>query len=108
MAHAYDRQYPAQSQIAVSGGGAAALRPLGDPELYDELAANPEPAGFPVKRFDHSGREVDVDPALFQRGAADPSEVQVACHVFAVVKLAIELFSPHTVLPPPSGTGAQR
>ena len=34
---------------------------------------------FPGRRFDHPGREVDVHPALFQCGTADPSEVQIAC-----------------------------
>jgi hypothetical protein len=41
MAHTYDREYPAQSQIDVSGGGAAALKSLGDPELDDGLAGDP-------------------------------------------------------------------
>src|SRR5579859_999003 len=82
-------------QPLISGGGAAALEPFGDPELDDGLAGNPEPTGFPVKRIDHPRREVDVHPALFQRGPADRGEVQIACHIAAVVKLLIELLSPH-------------
>jgi hypothetical protein len=69
---------------------------------------NPQPTGFPVKRIDHPRREVDVHPALLQLGTADPSQIQIICHVFAVVELLIELFSLHTAPPLPSGTGARR
>ena len=34
-------QYPAHSQIAISGSGATALKPVSDPELDDGLAGNP-------------------------------------------------------------------
>jgi hypothetical protein len=68
---------------------------------------NAQPPGFPVKRVDHPRREVDVDPALLQTGAADRSEVQVSGYVFAVIKPLVEFLSPQRVLPPPSGTGGQ-
>jgi hypothetical protein len=92
----------------VSGSAWTVLEPLGDPELDDGLPGNAEPTGFPVKRFDHPGREIHVHPALLQCGTADRSEIQVACHVFAVIKLVIELFSLHTGPPPLSGIGTQR
>jgi hypothetical protein len=37
----------------ISGSGATALEAFSDPELDDGLASDPQPAGFPVKRFDH-------------------------------------------------------
>ena len=37
----------------ISGSGATALEAFSDPELDDGLAGNPQPAGLPVKRFDH-------------------------------------------------------
>jgi hypothetical protein len=41
-----------QSRI-ISGSGASALEAFSDLDLDDGLAGDPQPAGFPVKRFDH-------------------------------------------------------
>jgi hypothetical protein len=52
--------------------------------------------------------EIDVDPALLQSRMANRRDVQIPGHVLAVIKLLVKFFSPHTVLPPPSGNGGQR
>jgi hypothetical protein len=58
--------------------------------------------------FNHPRREIDVDPALLQSRTADCGEVQIPGYVLAVIKLLVKFFSPHRVLPHPSGTGGQR
>jgi hypothetical protein len=42
------------------------------------LTCNAQPPGFPVKRFDHPCREIDVDAALLESGTAGRGEVQLA------------------------------
>jgi hypothetical protein len=52
--------------LRLTSGGA--LKPLSDPDLDNRLTCNTQPPSFPVKRFDHPCREIDVDPALLEPG----------------------------------------
>ena len=57
------RRLPGFSYQASAPLRCPALEHFGDPHLDDRLPRDPESLGFAVKRLDHPGGEIDVDPA---------------------------------------------
>jgi hypothetical protein len=82
-----------------SGGAASVLKAFRDPHLDYGLAGNAQPTSFTIERFDHPGRKINVDPALFHGRPTDRAEIEIAGNVVAFVKLSVELFSSHRVQP---------
>ena len=105
--NARTRAKPARERLPLSlrlsqgrddAGGRASrrlLQPLGDPQLDQRLPGHAEAPGLPIERFDHPGREVDVDALEREIGAARLSPVDVSGDIRARVEFLVEITRLH-------------
>jgi hypothetical protein len=81
---------------------------LGDPDLDDRLASDPQSLGLTIERIDHPHGEIDVDSPLLFLGTPGFAEFKVICQVLSPFKLPFKLLRLHTSEPPPDGHGVPR
>jgi len=81
---------------------------LGDQDLDERLAGHAESTGLSVQGMNHPDREVNVDSLLLVSRPACLGKIKVFVNIFTGVEFLVELFSFHTALPLPCGSGVPK